>query len=152
MASKVGLFLTTCWSFGIELSCSLIAMMIRCCWGCNTLFEQKLMCLDQFFFCNIPNSFLSLGRPQLYNLEALPFTYDQYVVIELADKLYNSVTVCFLCESMNLHPDKQLFQVAGTVDWTTDPWIIQPALYLYNMREPLMPVVWPARGLISLWP
>ena len=24
-----------------------------------------------------------------------PFTYGQYVVIELADKLYNSGTVCF---------------------------------------------------------
>ena len=44
------------------------------------------------FFCN---SFLSFGGPQLYNSEALPFTYDQYFVIELADKLYKSVTVCF---------------------------------------------------------
>ena len=39
-------------------------------------------------------SLLSFGGPQLYNLEALPFTYGQYV-IELADKLYNSVIVCF---------------------------------------------------------
>ena len=31
----------------------------------------------------------------MYNSEALPFTHGQYVVIELADKLYNSVTVCF---------------------------------------------------------
>ena len=38
---------------------------------------------------------LSLGGPQLYNSEALPFTYGQYVVIELADEHYNSVTVCF---------------------------------------------------------
>jgi hypothetical protein len=45
------------------------------------------------FFCNRCNSLLS--GPQLYNSEALPFIYDQYVVIELADKLYNSVTVCF---------------------------------------------------------
>ena len=30
------------------------------------------------------------------NLEVLPFTYGQYVVIELADKLYNSVTVVFV--------------------------------------------------------
>ena len=48
-----------------------------------------------YFFCNIRNSFLSCCGPQLYNSEALPFTYDQYVVIELADKLYNSATVCF---------------------------------------------------------
>ena len=34
-------------------------------------------------------------RPKLYNSEALPFTYGQYVIIELADKLYNSVTACF---------------------------------------------------------
>ena len=60
-------------------------------------------------FCNRRYSFLSVCGPQLYNLEALPFTYNQYVVIELADKLFNSVTVCFLCESMNFHPDKQLF-------------------------------------------
>ena len=34
--------------------------------------------------------------PQLYNSEALPFTYGPNVVIELVDKFYNSVTV-FLC-------------------------------------------------------
>ena len=47
------------------------------------------------FFFVTNNSFLSFGGTQLYNLEALPFTYDQYVVIELADKLYNYVTVCY---------------------------------------------------------
>ena len=46
-------------------------------------------------FFNRRYSLLSFGGPQLYNSEALPFTYGQYVVIELADKLYNSVTVCF---------------------------------------------------------
>ena len=45
------------------------------------------------FFLNRRYSLLSFGRPQMYNLEALPFTYGQYVAIELADKLYNSVTV-----------------------------------------------------------
>ena len=40
-------------------------------------------------------SLLTFGEHQLYNLQALPFTYGQYIVIELADKLYNSVTVCF---------------------------------------------------------
>ena len=29
----------------------------------------------------------------------------------------------FLRESMNFHPDKQLFQAAGAGDPTTDPWI-----------------------------
>ena len=49
-----------------------------------------------FFFFNRRYSLLSFGGPQLYNSEASPFTYNgQYVVIELADKLYNSVTVCF---------------------------------------------------------
>ena len=47
------------------------------------------------FFCNRHYSLLNFGPPQLYNSEALPFTYDQYVIIELADKLYNSVAVCF---------------------------------------------------------
>ena len=68
------------------------------------------------FFCNKCNSFLSFGKPQWYNLEALRFTYDQYVVIEL---------VCF-CVSL----DKQFFQVAGAGDQTTDPWITKSALYL----------------------
>ena len=31
---------------------------------------------------------LSFGGPQLHNSEALPFTYGQYVVIELAEKLF----------------------------------------------------------------
>ena len=53
------------------------------------------LCMIYIFFCNRRNSLLSFSGPQLYNSEALPFTYDQYVVIELADKLYNSVTVCF---------------------------------------------------------
>ena len=47
------------------------------------------------YFLNRRYSLLSFGGPQLYNSEASPFTYGQYVVIELADKLYNSVTVCF---------------------------------------------------------
>ena len=37
-----------------------------------------------------------------------------------------------LCESMNFHPDKQLFQVAGAGDQTTDPWITRPVLYPYT--------------------
>ena len=32
----------------------------------------------------------------------------------------------FLCESMNFHPDKQLFQVAGAGERNTDPWITKP--------------------------
>ena len=31
----------------------------------------------------------------MYDLEVLAFIYEQYVVNELADKLDNSVTVCF---------------------------------------------------------
>ena len=34
---------------------------------------------------------------------------------------------------MNFHPDKQLFQVAGARDRTTDPWITKPVLYPYTM-------------------
>ena len=40
---------------------------------------------------------LELGGPQLYNLKALPFTYDQCIY-----KLYNSVTVCFKIQLSNL--------------------------------------------------
>ena len=39
------------------------------------------------FFFNRRYSLLSFDGTQLYNSEALPFTYGQYVVIELADKL-----------------------------------------------------------------
>jgi hypothetical protein len=38
---------------------------------------------------------LRFGGPQLYNSEALSFTYGQYVNIELADKLFKYTTVCF---------------------------------------------------------
>ena len=37
-----------------------------------------------------------------------------------------------LCESMNFHPDKQLFQVASPGNQTTDPWITRSMLYLYT--------------------
>ena len=47
----------------------------------------------QFF--NRRYSFLSFSGPQLSNLEALPFTYRQYVVIELGDKLCNSIIIFF---------------------------------------------------------
>ena len=50
----------------------------------------------QIFF-NRCYSLLSFDGPQVYNSEAFPFTHGQYVVIDLADKLYNSVTVLFLC-------------------------------------------------------
>ena len=63
--------------------------------GLPTKFHSILESLVTFFF-NGRYSLLCFGGPQLYNSEALPFTYGQHVVIELADKLYNSVTVCFL--------------------------------------------------------
>ena len=43
--------------------------------------------IQYWFFLNRRYSLLSFGGPQLYNSEALPFTYGQYVVIDLADKL-----------------------------------------------------------------
>ena len=136
----------------------------------HPIFQQKLTQTLRIWlwknpFFNKRYSLLSFGGPQMYNSEALPFTYGQYIVTELADKLYNSVTVCFcaswkyryrsqagterglralqhslwpnvrsnrlaiwtkalwfLCKSMN-------FQVAGTGDQTTDPWITRPVLY-----------------------
>ena len=39
---------------------------------------------------------------------------------------------------MNFHPDKQLFQVTGAGDLTTDPGIAKLALYLYTMGDPLL--------------
>ena len=37
----------------------------------------------------------------------------------------------------NFHPDKQLFQVAGARDLTTDPWITRPELYPYITGDSL---------------
>ena len=74
--------------------------------------QYLIQYLKEFVDCNRRNSFLSFGGPQLYYLEALPFTYDQYVVIELSDKLYNCYCL-FLCEPMNFHPENQFFQVPG---------------------------------------
>ena len=57
----------------------------------NTARSFKSLSIYLFFFFFVTdNSLLSFGGPQLYNSEALPFTYDQYVVIELAD---NSITL-----------------------------------------------------------
>ena len=42
------------------------------------IYEEFTM-LNMIFFCNRRNSLLSFGGPHLYNSEALPFTYDQYV-------------------------------------------------------------------------
>ena len=53
-------------------------------------FQAMKFFTDFFIFFNRHFSLLSFGGPQLYNSEALPFTYGQYVVIELADKFYNS--------------------------------------------------------------
>ena len=78
-----------------------------------------------FFVTEVTHSWPS-ASPKLYNLETLLFNYDQYVVIEFADKLYNSVTLCF-CVS------PWIFIQINTGDWTTDPWITKPALYLYTM-------------------
>ena len=47
------------------------------------------------FFNRSYYSLLNFGGLQLYNSEALPFTYHQFVIIELVYKLYNSVSVCF---------------------------------------------------------
>ena len=40
-----------------------------------------------------------------------------------------------LCEFMNFHPNKQLFQVASAGDQTTDPWIKRTVLYAYTTRD-----------------
>ena len=37
-----------------------------------------------------------------------------------------------LCESMNFHPDYQLFQDAGAGVWTTEPWITRAELNPYT--------------------
>ena len=69
-------------------------VIIQICWS-EFLLKKQPASTNRLFFCNRHNSFLSFGGRQLYNLEALPFTYDQYTVIELADNLYKSATVCF---------------------------------------------------------
>ena len=39
---------------------------------------------------------------------------------------------------MNFHPEKQLFQVAGTRDPTVDSWITRPELYPYPTGDSLV--------------
>ena len=39
---------------------------------------------------------------------------------------------------MNFHPDKHLFQVAGTGDQSTDLWITRPELYPYTSGDSLL--------------
>ena len=41
---------------------------------------------------------------------------------------------------MNFHPDKQLFQVAGAGDQTTDPRITRPVLYPYTTGTHLIDI------------
>ena len=68
------------------------------CYGKTQRCSHEEGCENCKFFCFFFNrhySLLNFGPPQLYNSEALQFTYNQYVIIELADKLYNSVAVCF---------------------------------------------------------
>ena len=48
---------------------------------------RKAVKTVSIFFCDRHYSLLNFSPPQMYNSEALPLTYDQYVVIELADKL-----------------------------------------------------------------
>ena len=54
---------------------------------------------------------------------------------------------------MNFHPDKQLFQVAGAVDRTTDPWIRRPELYPYTTGDSLInnlkPTTYQLKGVIG---
>ena len=58
--------------------------------GFDTDFTHELS--KSLFFCNRRNSFLSFGGPQLRRLCHSPMI--SMIVIELADKLYKSVTVC----------------------------------------------------------
>ena len=43
--------------------------------------------------------------------------------------------------AINFHSVKQLFQVAGTEDRTTDPWITRPVLYPYTMGTELIHLI-----------
>ena len=62
-------------------------------WGQHTCITMsRLVNYGRKTFFNRHFLLFSFGGPQLYNL---PFTYGQYVFMELADKIYNSVTVCF---------------------------------------------------------
>jgi hypothetical protein len=46
------------------------------------------------------------------------------------------VFVMILWESMNFHPVKQLFQVAGAGDRTAEPWVTSPMLPPYTTGTP----------------
>ena len=46
------------------------------------------------------------------------------------------VFIMILWESMNFHPDYQIFQVASAGDRTADPWVTSPTLPPYTMGTP----------------
>ena len=52
------------------------------------------MVYKQYYFSLIDVTLEALLTLELWRA---PIVYDQYVVIKVADKLYNSVTVLFLC-------------------------------------------------------
>ena len=122
-----------------------IAIIAQCCCCCCWLSFSALspFYLHKIFFCNGRDSFLIFYRPQLYNLEALPFTYCQYVVTELAlrhslsPELRSNRLAIWTKAFYDFHPNKQLFQIAGAGDWTTDPWITRP-LHLRDSLENML--------------
>ena len=78
---------------------------------------------SMWLFFNRHYSLLSSGSSQLYTLEALPFTYGQYVVIELADKWQN-----FFCITFNAN---RIFFFSCSVR-KIELWLTCSVLYMFG--------------------
>ena len=104
----------------------------------SVFLSENTFWIDYFLFF-WRYSLFGFGRLQLFNLEAFPFTYGQYVVIKLADKLYNSVNACFCVSPWIFIQINNFVQVAGAGDGTTEPWITKPVLYFYTH---LVEIIW----------
>ena len=83
--------------------------------------------LWNYAFFNKYYSLLNFDRSQLYNSETLPFTYYQYVAVELGDKLiqladelYNSVNVCFCVSPWIFIQINNFSKLPGSNHWPLD--------------------------------
>ena len=100
----------------------------------STLVElQAEECLElHFFVCNRKATSIT-ARLQTRKFGQAP-------ILSQALSSHPHVFIMILWESMNFHPVKQLFQIAGAGARTADPWVTSPTLFgLQVQRSPPIP-------------
>ena len=86
------------------------------------------------FFCNRGDTSIT-AQLQTRKFDQAPILL--FLTPRQALSSHLRVFVMILWESMNFHPVKQLFQVAGARDRTTDPWVTSPTLPPYTTGDSL---------------